>query len=222
MRRFRVVDVPQRSPEWFAERCGLLTGSSAGDMLAKVKSGEAAARRDLRLRLVCERLTGRPEPNDYINADMQRGIDCEPLALAAYEAVTGQIAVTSGFIRSTELMAGCSLDAHVGDYEGLVSLKCPKSATHLGYLRDGVFPSRYTGQMLHELWITGAAFYEFLSWDGRFPAELQTFYVRVERDDKQVEAYAKEALAFLAEVDRDVEALKTLTNLRGQLEAAIA
>jgi len=52
---FTVIDAPQRSAEWFAARAGRLTGSVAADMLATIKSGEAAARRDLRTRLVGHR-----------------------------------------------------------------------------------------------------------------------------------------------------------------------
>jgi len=59
---FTIIDAPQRSPEWYAARCGRLTGSAAGDMLARLKgNGEAAARRDLRMRLVLEILTGLPQ-----------------------------------------------------------------------------------------------------------------------------------------------------------------
>ena len=58
---FSIVNAPQRSPEWFAARAGRLTGSMAGDMLATIKSGEAAARRDYRLQLALERLTGNIE-----------------------------------------------------------------------------------------------------------------------------------------------------------------
>lgn len=58
-------------------RVGLLTASCAGDMMATIKSGEAAARRDLRVRLVVERLTGVSQEDGFINAAMQRGIDKE-------------------------------------------------------------------------------------------------------------------------------------------------
>src|SRR5688500_8134096 len=52
--RMTIHDVDQRSYEWFALRAGRLTGSCAADMLATLKGkAEAAARRDLRLRLVC-------------------------------------------------------------------------------------------------------------------------------------------------------------------------
>lgn len=217
-----MIDVPQRSPEWYQARCGRLTGSRAAAMRATVKSGEAADRRDLRIQLACERITGLSQEDTYVNAAMQRGIDMEPAALAAYEAMTGNLAQTTGFLSHDTLQAGCSLDGHLGDYDTLVSLKCPKSATHLRYLRGGKFPSEHRAQMLHELWITGAQAYDFLSFDDRFPEALQVFYVRVPRDEADIAEYAREARAFLAEVDQEVAALLTMTNLSGTLRSAVA
>ena len=201
----------QRTSDWFDVRLGKLTGSSAADMLATIKSGEAAARRDLRTRIVLERITGRGQEDGYVNAVMQRGIDLEPAAMAAYEMLTGQIALTCGFVSHDSMPAGCSPDGYVGEWQGLLSLKCPKSATHLGYLKSGVFPKDYEPQMLHELWITGAEFYDFLSFDDRFPDELQAFYVRVPRDEAAVQAYAVKAEAFLAEVDEELAFVRTLS-----------
>ena len=43
--RFAIINADQRSPEWFRARSGRLTGSRAADMLATIKTGEAAARR---------------------------------------------------------------------------------------------------------------------------------------------------------------------------------
>lgn len=218
---FTVLHHEQRSPEWFAARLGRLTGSCAGEMLATIKSGEAAARRDLRMRLVCERLTGQPQEDGYMNDAMRRGVELEPLARAAYEARTGEFVTETGFLSHDSLMVGCSLDGHLGDFHTLVSLKCPKSSTHLAYIRGGVFPSTYVPQMLHELWITGAQAYDFMSFDDRFPAELQTFYIRVQRDDSAIAEYEKKALAFLAEIDREVEAIRTISNPSAQFQAAV-
>jgi hypothetical protein len=190
-------------------------------MVSTIKGGEAAARRDLRLQLVCERLTGKPQGSTYTSADMMRGIQMEPAALAAYEAMTGDFVTTSGFLALPELMAGCSLDGHLGDYETLVSIKCPKTATHIGYLRAGVMPASYVPQMLHELWITGAREYHFLSFDDRLPDALRTFFVRVPRNEDAVQEYADKAKVFLAEVDRETEALRTLADLPGALKEAV-
>lgn len=206
---FTIVDAPQRSEDWFKARAGLLTGSRACDVLATIKSGEAAARRDYRMQLVCERLTGLPQEDGFVNAAMQRGIDLEPQAFAAYEALTGSVAVRTGFLRHTEHLAGCSLDGHVDDFKGIVEIKCPKSATHLKYWRGkGDAPAEYLPQITHNLWITGAEWCDFLSFDDRFPEDYRTFLVRVNRSDVDIAAYEAAALKFLAEVETEVSAIK--------------
>lgn len=206
--RFTIIDAEQRSPEWFAARAGRLTGSRAADMLATIKTGEAAARRDYRMQLVCERLTGQPQEDGFVNAAMQRGIDMEPLALAAYEVVTGNVAVRTGFLSHASEMAGCSLDGHVDNFAGIVELKCPKSSTHLRYLRDNVLPREYVPQVTHNLLITGADWCDFLSYDDRFPKELQVFWFRVMAKDLDLAAYEVAALKFLDEVDAEVNSMK--------------
>lgn len=204
----RLIDCEQRSPDWFKVRLGKLTGSVAGDMLATIKSGEAAKRRDLRVRLVCERLTGESQEDGYTNAAMQRGIDKEPAALAAYEAVTGFVAWPTGFCEHDELLAGCSLDGQVQDFAGIVELKCPKSSTHLSYIKAGKAPADYLPQITHNLWITGAAWCDFVSFDDRFPAALQLVRYRVMREDVDLKAYELAARLFLDEVAAEVDALK--------------
>lgn len=209
--RFTIINADQRSPEWFQARAGKLTGSRAADMLATtIKTGEAAARRDYRMQLVCERLTGQPQEDGFVNAAMQRGIDLEPLAFAAYEALTGSVAVRTGFLCHTTHQAGCSLDGHVDAFKGIVEIKCPKSATHLRYLRDGVVPKDYIPQITHNCWITGAEWCDFLSFDDRFPADLQVFHVRVFAKDLDLVVYEAAALKFLAEVENEVNVLRTI------------
>lgn len=204
----QVHDFPQRTAEWHALRLGRLTGTGAADMLATIKSGEAAARRDLRLRLVCERLTGCSAESVFVNAEMQRGVDLEPAALAAYEAKSGNLALPSGFLSHDALMAGCSLDGQVDHYAGIVEVKCPKSATHLRYLRGGLVPTDYLPQITHNLWISGAAWCDFLSFDDRFPDYAQTFLVRVQRSDVDIAAYEAKAVTFLREVDLELAAIQ--------------
>ncbi len=211
MRAFTVIDAEQRSPAWKQARAGRLTASRARDMLATIKSGEAAARRDLRVQLVCERLTGEPQDSDFVNGDMLRGIELEPDAFAAYESLTGHMPSQCGFIAHNDLLAGCSPDGVLDDFGGLLELKVPRSATHLGYLRAGAVPPEHMPQLLHALWVTGAAYIDFLSFDPRFPANLQTFYVRVQRDEAAIRVYEAKALAFLMEVDREVEAVLALS-----------
>lgn len=206
-----VLTTTQRSPEWAQARLGRLTGTGAAAMLAR-KTGEAAARRDLRMRLVCERLTGVSQEEPFVNEVMQRGIDLEPAALAAYEARSGTFVTACGFLAHDELMAGCSPDGL--DAPGMVEIKCPKTATHVGYLRGGVVPSTYLPQITHNLWITGAAWCDFVSYDPRLPERLQLFVARVLAKDIDLAAYDGLARAFLAEVDAEVAALTALAGER--------
>jgi hypothetical protein len=211
----------QRTTEWMALRAGKLTGSAAKDMLASIKSGEAAARRDLRYKLVAERLSGQSQEDGYINAVMQWGIDHESEAIAAYEALTGNLVEPIGFVESDNLMVGTSPDGFVGD-DGIVSIKCPKTATQIRYIREGVEPAEHVAQNTHELWLTGRAWIDFVSYDPRLPDGLRLFIRRVTRDEAALSEYATKALAFLRDVDAEAEALRTLTNLTGQLEASLA
>lgn len=201
------VCTEQRVPAWYQARLGKLTGSVAGDMLARIKTGEAAARRDLRLRLVCERLTGTSQEDVFVNAAMQWGIDKEADAFAAYESATGHLVNRVGFLAHESLEAGCSPDGEIGGYVGIVELKCPKSATHLKYLRAGTVPSDYLPQITHNLWITGAAWCDFASFDDRFPPSLQLVRVRVERNQADIDAYELMARAFLVEVEKELAEL---------------
>lgn len=213
MRNFTVIDCEQRTPEWHQARCGRLTASRAADAIDFLKSGgESAKRRDYRLQLVAERLSGRPQESGFVNAEMQRGTDLELDARAAYEVLTADVVRECGFVKSNTLEAGCSLDGYLGDFDTLISLKCPKTATHIRYLQEQRFPVDYEPQMLHELWITGASAYHFLSYDDRLPEHLQTFLFVVQRPsvERAIEAYAEKALKFLGEVAGQVDALSNL------------
>ena len=209
----KTLPTDQRTPEWYQARLGMFTASRAADMLATIKSGEAAARRDLRTQLVLERITGQSQENGYINADMQRGTEKEPDALAAYEALTGNLARGVGFLAHDVLKAGCSPDGEIGGFVGLLELKCPKSATHLGYLKAKTVPKDYHAQMVHALWITGAQWCDFVSFDDRFPEPLQVFHVRVQRNEAEIASYELMARQFLAEIDQEVDELAKLAGL---------
>ena len=212
MSRFTIINAEQRSPEWFAARAGRVTGSRAAAILAKIQRGEAAGRRDYRCQLVVERLTEAPQEDGYVNKEMQRGIDLEPAAIGEWEVNTGLIARRTGFVSMTEYMAGCSLDGDVNDFEGIIEVKCPKSATHIEYLKGRRLPPEYVPQCTHNMWVTGAKWLDFVSYDDRMPAGLQYFCVRVYREEfeKDFRTYEPELLRFLSEVDAEVEAVQKL------------
>lgn len=221
MRNFTVIAVEQRSADWKNVRLGRLTGSAAGAMLSKIKSGESASRRNLRVRLVLERVTCKSQERVVQTQAMQDGIDREPEALRAYEALTGHSVRLSGFLRHDALLAGASLDGHVGDFEGIVEAKCPLATTHLDYLRTGTVPEDYRWQCIHALWLTGAKWCDWLSFHPEFPGTLCVKLVRIERNEQEIADYDAKVRAFLADVETEYQAVLTMHDLGSVLKAVV-
>jgi hypothetical protein len=222
VKAFTVIECQQRSEEWVKARLGRLCGSRASDMLATRQDGKpAAGRANLRTQLVLERLTGKPQESTYQSPAMQAGVENEADALLLYEALTGQLVERTGFLSHNAMLAGCSLDGHVGDFEGIVEAKCPLPATHLEYIRSGKVPGDYQKQILHSLWITGAQWCDWLSYQPSFPEHLQVRIVRIERNEVAIDEYEQKARLFLAEVERDIETLNTMTNMRRTLSLVV-
>lgn len=194
------MNAPQRTAEWFAERAGCCTASRAADVLARIKTGEAATRRKYRIQLCTERLTGVPVQG-YQNAAMLWGTETEPEARMAFEAERGAFVEEVGFCRHPEIVyCGASPDGTIGD-EGLLEIKCPESTTHLEWMSQERVPPEHIPQIQFQLWVTGRKWCDFVSYDPRFPEHLRLYVVRVERDLKFIENLSAEVCNFLAEVD---------------------
>jgi len=137
----------QRTEDWHADRCGHVTASKFGDVIAIGRAGKPLkAREDYLMRIVTERLTG--QPSDSVDSyAMAWGRDAEPFARAAFEAETGLIVAESAFIRHPDIpLVGCSPDGLIGKDAGYES-KCPKnSAVHLATIRNGM-PEEHKAQV---------------------------------------------------------------------------
>jgi len=198
--------VAQRSPEWFALRCGRVSGSQAQHLLTALKSKtESAGRRDLRMLLAQERLSGLPDDGPtFVNADMQRGMDMEPEALVALEmtgVLPGAIRPV-GYLTHDTLPAGYSPDGVAGPgFDTLVEVKCPRMASHLEMFdTPESVPSKYVGQLTHALWLTGAASIHFGSYCPSF-TRAPLFHVEVTRAMVDLDGYDTLLRTFLDEVD---------------------
>lgn len=202
------MNAPQGSVEWKLERCGCVTASRVSDVLSRIKSGEAAARRDYKFQIISEILSGKPQDEGFVSADMLFGIENEHLAREAYEAETGALVTQVGFVLHPRIArVGASPDGIV-DENGLLEIKVPKLATHLNYLLDGVAPSKYHNQMLLQMACCERKFCDFASFRPDLPQELQLFVVRFQRDDKRIAEMEAEVVQFLSEVDELLAKLK--------------
>jgi YqaJ-like viral recombinase domain len=196
-----IIDCEQRTEQWAALRCGKVTGSRICDVLAEIKKGEAASRRNYRAEIIVETLTGIPV-EQYISKEMQWGTDTEPFARTAYELERDANISTVGFaIHPMIERFGISPDGLVGE-DGLVEIKCPNTATHIDYLLAGAVPSDYQPQMLAEMACTGRAWCDFVSFDPRLPKHLRLFVRRFDRDDARIAEIELKVQGFLDEVDR--------------------
>lgn len=198
----------QRTDAWHADRCGHVTASKFGDVIAIGKTGKPLkARDDYLMQLVTERITG--EQSEGVDSfSMRWGRDAEPFARAAFEAETGLIVSESPFVKHPTIeWVGCSPDGLVGKEEGYES-KCPKdSRIHLITWREGM-PEEHKAQVQGCMWVTGRKRWHFVSFDPRMPEHLRLYHQVVERDDKFIQHLETEVIKFLAEVAAQVQLFK--------------
>ena len=197
----------QRSEEWFQARLGKVTASRVADVLAKIKSGESASRRNYKIQLVSERLTGEKQES-YINQAMQDGIDREQFARDRYVQQFGEVEEV-GFVKHPTLEAGASPDGMVGD-DGIIEIKCPMGSTHTETLMTQDIPSKYIPQVQFQLLVTGRKWCDFVSYNPMFPEHLQVFVKRIEADPVYQKELESEVKQFLKEVDDVINKLKEI------------
>jgi putative phage-type endonuclease len=203
------MSAEQGTAEWLHDKCGNVGASRLNDVMAKIGKGEAATRRNYRAELVCELLTGKSQES-YCSPDMQRGIELEPLARAAYEVYQNVMVDQTGFVmHPTVPRSGASPDGLIGE-DGLVELKCPKTANHIDYLLGKVPPTQYQPQMLWQMACTGRQWCDFVSYCPDLPEPLQLFVVRFPRDNGRIEEMEKEVTQFNAEVDEIITKLRAI------------
>lgn len=210
MSRYLISPHAQGTEGWLADRRGKLTGSTVAAIFAK---GAGKTRAALRARLVLERL-GVPMEDSFESADMAWGTEQEPFSRMAFEADTGFDVAQAGFLYLPHLMAGCSVDGLMEDAGklGIWESKSPRTTTHYAYLLAGELPDEYRPQVIHNLWITGARFAWFTSFDPRMPDGLKTLHVRIERDEAEVNAHEAAVLQFLLEVEAEEKLMRLRAN----------
>lgn len=198
----------QRTPEWHAERAGKITASRMGDVLAKSKKDgkPLKARTDYVTEKVVEILTGCVISTGTVPA-MQHGIDCEPLARAAYEMKTGRLVDPAGFYTHPDLpYVGASPDGLVGT-DGLIEIKCPFNMTvHLDTLTDGM-PAEHMAQIQTQLWVTGRKWADFVSYDPRYPEHLRLYIQRIEANPALHALLHSECVEMWGEIQTKLESL---------------
>lgn len=217
MSRFIVSPHEQGTEGWHLARLGKVTGSNCAAIFANGRGGkESDQRKKLKRTLLAERLTGAAKPAFRESRAIVWGKEQEAHSRMAYELERGIDVDQAGFAYLPSLAAGCSVDGFIreGHRMGIWESKSPDQDTHLEYLMGGVLPDEYLPQVRHNVWVTGADFADFQSFDPRMPPELQLFIVRVERKDLDIEGHERSVLQFLLELEADEKKLRALIEER--------
>lgn len=203
-----ILDVEQGTKEWEDARIALPTASRFSEIITT--EGVLSASRDkLIWELVEEKITG-VKKKTYKNADMQRGNDLEPEAVAYFELITGLKVDRVGLCYENESKKhGCSPDGLIGlsedrrsTDEGL-EIKCPSLKVHWDYVKKGVLPTEHFTQVQGCMKETGAERWHFLSY---FPG-IEHLHVIVERDETWIAKLGKALDDFVTELDETYKML---------------
>lgn len=196
--------IEQGSPEWHQLRAGKFTGSRFADVIAvnKKTGGKLKSYDDLIWEIAAERLTGTQDAGIDAYA-LRWGREVEPYARQAYEAATGHFVDQVAFVTHPEYpFSGASPDGLVNDDGGL-EMKSPKnSVIHLQRFDTGV-PEEFIPQIQGCMWVTGRAWWDFVSYDPRQPEKLRLLRLTVKRDD----AYISKLEAAVIEAETAVQAI---------------
>jgi putative phage-type endonuclease len=215
----RVIECEQGSGEWLHARCGLITASRMGDVLAYTKKGEPTQKRiDYGIELVSERLTGMAV-DKYVSFAMKEGTRLEPDARTEYELAADVMLDRVGFVLHPTLdFSGASPDGLI-DRDGGVEIKCPTRTTHVEYLMAGVVPPEYEPQMVWNMVCCEREWLDFISYCPDFPDPLNRLIVRLHRDEKRVEQITSEVVKFHNEAEAVVLRLRELGALNDTIAA---
>ena len=180
-----LTDIEQGSDEWLDARRGIVTASTVGKLLTptgRVASNDFS--RALTLELAAERITGTSE-YVFVNADMERGNEVEPLARDLYASHYGRPVTQVGFMTEDKwgFTIGFSPDGLVGD-DGLIEVKGPRAKKHLRTIVEDQVPAEHMAQIQCGLLVSGRAWCDFITYFGGMPM----YVIRVHADPKWQEA----------------------------------
>lgn len=174
-------EIEQGSDEWFELRKGKLTGSHATAIGANGAGLITYAKE------IISELVG-IDKEYYINSDIERGNELEPLAITSYEFTKGVEVVPVGFVENEKYKGvGVSPDGLVGD-DGGIEIKARNDIKHLSLILGETKEIPFN-QIQMNLLITERKWWDFISYNPNF--EKSMFVHRVYPDEKYFEKLKK-------------------------------
>ena len=180
------LDCEQGSEEWLAARLGIPTATGFENIVTATGKKSASYIKYM-AELIEESILGGGDT--FKSGFMERGIQLDPQARAAYEFLTGNVVIPVGCVylnEDREVMV--SPDGLIPELKKGLEIKCPKMSTHIRYLLEGGLPSEYVIQVQANLWVTGYETWDFVSYCPEY--QKQTLYLfTAARDEKLMKAF---------------------------------
>lgn len=188
------LDCAQGSDEWLQARLAIPTASQYHRIITP-KTGKLSSQAEgYAYELLAEELLG--HPIDESSSDfMTRGSALEKGAIDFYEFQNDVNTERVGFIMRDDRLTGCSPDRLVGE-DGGIEIKCPSAKVHVGYML-GQDADAYRCQVQGALWITGRAWWDWLSYN----PELAPVLIRFDRDEAFIAKLAATVDQFIGYLD---------------------
>lgn len=202
----------QGTEEWFKIRAGKVTASKISDIIDKTdkKGNVKSGYRNYHALKIAEVMTGKPCEGGFVSKDMERGTELESFARTEYELLKDVWVDQIGFVVHPSIeRSGASPDGLVGT-NGMIEIKCPKTANHIQYILSGSIPSGYQKQMQWQMACTGRKWNDFVSYDPIMPENQRLYVCRLGRDDEYIEMLEQKVRLFLNDVDETIEKLRRM------------
>ena len=177
---FEFIDVQQNTDEWLQLRCGKLTSSKLGTIMANYGKAFGEPAKKYAVDIALEQIKGVPTENNYSNAHMERGHEQEPIARMMYEDETFCEVTNGGFFDLD--FVGCSPDGLVLD-DGLIEIKSVIGSVHFKNIKRGTVDPAYYWQCVGNLKFTERNWIDFISYSSDFPEDSQLFTYRLSAAD---------------------------------------
>jgi len=206
----RISEHDQGTEAWLKERIGLITASGVSKLISGTGKPSSSAKGYIDT--ICAEVLMDAPIETYQSAAMARGNELEPDARSWYELQTDNEVSQHGLCIRDELGAACSPDGfiEVTEVDGILrpvgglEIKCPMPHTHVSYLRSGKCPTDYIPQVQMCMWITGAQWWDFVSYHPLMPKLM----VRVPRDQDYIDIMGTEVAKARAAIDKHLEQIE--------------
>jgi len=173
-------NVDQNEDDWWQLRCGKLTSSNLGKVMANLGKAFGEPAKKLAVNIAVQQITGKIDQNGFSNEHTDRGHEQEPIARMLYEDETFCNVSNGGFFCSETI--GCSPDGLVSDC-GAIEIKSVIASTHFATVKRQNVDPAYKWQCIGNLKFTGRDWLDFISYCADFPQGKQLYIHRLNKEN---------------------------------------